>query len=148
MALFSGLLILSAILYSHRMAFGLRVALDVFIVPFLAYFLMRRLAQHEEDFRRLTQRRWLPRFYVIVACALERVVNTQLLYRLKGPFMQSSVRGSSILHAVLIVVFFVGLLELTRRMSNPEDRPVLKREWRWFLVLGKPPDDHADLGKG
>ena len=138
MALFSGLLVLSAILYSHRHAFGLRVALDIFIVPFLAYFLMRRLAQHEEDFRRLTRVVGYLGFYVIVACALERAVNTQLLYRLKGPFMQSSVRGSSILHAVLIVVLFVGLLELTRRVSNPDDRPALKREWRWFLVLGSP----------
>lgn len=138
MALFSGWLIVSALLYSNRTAFGLRIGLDVFIVPFLAYFLMRRLSQTEDDFRRLTRVTGYLGALIIGACVLERLVNGPLLYRLKGPFMQGAARGSSILHMALIVIFFVGLLEVLRRRENEQDRPVLKRELRWLLILGSP----------
>ncbi len=138
MALFSALLVLSAILYSNRVAFGLRLGVDVFIVPFLAYFLMRRLVQQEDDFSKLTRVVGYLGFYVIIACALERVVNGPMLYRLKGPFVQGAARGSSVLHMVLIVVLFVGLLEVARRTGSRGNGSVLKREWRWFLVLGSP----------
>jgi len=138
MVLFSGWLIASALLFSNRVAFGLRIGLDVFIVPFLAYFLMRRLSQHEADFRKLTRVVGYLGLYVIAACFLERLVNTPLLYRLKGPFVQGAARGSSILHVVLIVIFFVALLEVLRPRGSRDEKPALKRELRWFLILGSP----------
>ena len=101
MALFSIIAVSSALFRSNRLFFAMHIAIDAFIVPFLGYYIARRLVTDEERFLRLSRVLAYTGFYVIVACLLERLVNDGMLYRLSGPF-----RNGSMIHIVLVVVFF------------------------------------------
>jgi O-antigen ligase len=106
MAAFSLLLVASALLQSRRTAFGLRVASDAFIVPFLSYAVARRLVITEDRFRKISQVLGYMGFYVIVICFVERLVETDIMHRLSGPFDRRDA-----LYIVMMVVFFAVLIE-------------------------------------
>ena len=53
MGIFALILLASVLLKSNRLAFGLRVATDAFIVPFLAYFVTRRLVTSQANLYKL-----------------------------------------------------------------------------------------------
>jgi O-antigen ligase len=139
MLFFSILLVLSSIFMSTKTAFGLRVSVDVFIIPFLCYALARRFIPSDFEFSRLNRALIYLGLYVTAACVAERLLNSHVLYRLKGPFVQGPYRGSSILHIVIIVIFFAALLELlTRRYRREGVSPATKREFLWLLILTSP----------
>ena len=138
MAAFTVLLVLSSLLFSSRRIFGLRLTLDVFVVPFLGYYLARRFVTSERGFRQLNKAFVCLGMLVLAACTVERLVNQGMFYRLKGPFMQGALRGSSILHIVVVVIFFAVLLENITAKRDPTYRPAAKKEIRWFLILACP----------
>jgi len=138
MVFFSGLLVFSSLFFSTRTIFGLRLTLDVFVVPFFGYYLARRFVTNERNYRRLNQALVLLGILVLAACTVERLVNQGTFYRLKGPFMQGAQRGSSILHIVVIVIFFAVLLDNLTTGRDRSHRPAAKKEIRWFLILACP----------
>jgi O-antigen ligase len=139
MLFFSILLVLSSVFMSTKTAFGLRISVDVFVIPFLCYALARRFIPSDFEFSRLNKAVFYLGLYVTAACVAERLLNSHVLYRLKGPFVQGPYRGSSILHVVIIVIFFAALLELlTRRYRREGVQPAAKRELLWLLLLTSP----------
>ncbi len=135
MAFFSALLVLSSLLFSSRRIFGLRLTLDVFVIPFFGYYLARRFVTSEQSFRQLTKAFVYLGIVITGACTLERLVNQGMFYRLKGPFMQGAQRGSSMLHIVVIVIFFAVLLDNITTGRDRSHRPAVTKEFRWFLIL-------------
>jgi O-antigen ligase len=138
MAAFSALLVFSSVFFSSRTIFGLRLTLDVFVVPFFGYYLARRFVTSERNYRQLNKAFVYLGVLVLAACTAERLVNQGMFYRLKGPFMQSAQRGSSILHIVVIVIFFAVLLDSITAGRDRAHRPAAKKEIRWFLILACP----------
>ena len=135
MAFFSAILVFSSIMFSTRRIFGLRLTVDVFMIPFFGYYLARRFVTSEEHFRLLTKALVYLGMLVTAICTLERAVNQGLFYRLKGPFMQGALRGSSMLHIVLVVIFFAVLVDNATTGRDPSHRPAATKEFRWFLIL-------------
>jgi O-antigen ligase len=110
MGLFSILLIMSALLMSKRPLFGLRTACDAFIIPFLGYFLARRLVTNEEQLHKFVKVIGYMSTYVIIIALIERMTHQELLYRLSGPFPTSNT-----LYVVLATSFFIVLAELSNK---------------------------------
>ncbi|RPJ62289.1 MAG: O-antigen ligase family protein [Acidobacteria bacterium] len=138
MALFSAILVCSSVFFSARTIFGLRLTLDVFVVPFFGYYLARRFVTNEWNYRLLNRAFVYLGLLVLAACTVERLVNQGTFYRLKGPFMQGAQRGSSILHIVAIVIFFAVLLDNITTRRDRSHRPAAKKEIRWLLLLACP----------
>ncbi|HXK61834.1 MAG TPA: O-antigen ligase family protein [Acidobacteriota bacterium] len=138
MVFFSILLVFSSVIFSNRMLFGLRITIDVFLVPFLGYYLGRRFIRSEKQYWMLNRAMVYLGLLVIVTCAAERLVNTQLFYRLKGPFMQGAQRGSSILHIVVVVIFFAVLLDAITTRRDRSHLPAAKKEIRTLIILSMP----------
>lgn len=106
MGIFSLILLASALLQSNRLGHGLRVATDGFIIPFLGYYITRRLVINENRFRQLSQVLGYLGFYIIIICLMERLAHSQLLYRLSGPFGYPDA-----LYIVLTVAFYAVVLD-------------------------------------
>ena len=104
MVLFAGVLLASVVISSNRLLFGLRMATDAFIVPFMGYFIARRVMTREDQLNRYTHVVGYVGCLVILACLVERLTHGELLYRLKGPFESSQGLGT-----LMAVFFFVTL---------------------------------------
>jgi O-antigen ligase len=104
MAIFVFIAIASVLLKSSRVAFGLRVVSDAFVVPFLGYFVARRLVIQEDHLRQLIKVLAYMGFYLIIIGLIERAVTPGLTYRLKGLFPYRDAY-----YFVMMVVFFVVL---------------------------------------
>lgn len=138
MAFFAALLVFSSLFFSSRTIFGLRFTLDVFVVPFFGYYLARRFVTGERGYRQLNKAFVYLGVVVLAVCTVERLLNQGLFYRLKGPFMQGAQRGSSILHIVVVVIFFAVLLDHLTTGRDRSHRPAAKKEIRWLLILACP----------
>ena len=142
MVLFSILLVINALSMSKRPMFGLHIACDAFIIPFLGYFLTRRLVTNEERFRKFIHVLEYMSLYVIIIALIERMIHQELIYRLAGPFPTANT-----LYAVLSVIFFVILTESYKEESVPMgsfiSSPFLKKIVLYltpiiiFLTLGR-----------
>ena len=119
MALFSLILVASALFQSRRTAFGLRVATDAFIVPFLAYAVGRRFVTTEDRVGKLMKVMGYMGFYVVLICFIERMIHPGLVYRLSGPFDKRDA-----LYIALMVVFFAVLIDWVSR-NSPNRKRVL-----------------------
>jgi len=133
MALFGLIVLVNAALLSQRPLNGVRVAIDVFLVPFLAYAFMRRLVSSAERFRQFTWTMIALGLYLIAIALLERLMHPYLLYRLQGPFPQRN-----LFYIVLMTVFFMALLDLLRSRSLVETRGALYGVVRWVVLWGAP----------
>jgi len=133
MAIFSLLLLGNVYLRSGRMAFGLHVASDAFIIPFMSYYVGRRLMTNPNRWRQLTQVISYVGFYVIIYCIQERLTHSDLLYRLRGPFES----GNS-LYVVLTVAFFVALIGASQNLSLARQNTNLPFLVRRFVVYLTP----------
>lgn len=105
MAVFCLIAVVNVLLLSRRLAFGLRVSTDAFIIPFVGYFVARRLVTSEDRFRQLTQVLCYMGIYVIVLCLIERLVHGGITYRVSGPFA-----GTGHVYTVLLTVFCAVLV--------------------------------------
>ena len=129
MCAFSVILIVSAILQSRRPLFGLHIASDSFIVPFLMYFIFRRLVINEERLRQLTRVFGFVGFYLIVICLIERLSTPEIFHRLSGPFKE---RDS--LYVVIVVILFALLLDSMSNQNFHEKKNALSRYSRYFVI--------------
>ena len=123
MVIFSVILVASAFFQSIRFGYAMHHALDAFIVPFLAYYVARRLVISEDRFRLLISVLGYLSFYVIIICLIERSANQNLLYRLHGPFV-----GQAKLQIALMVAFYGMLIE---QRTHPGGI-------RWFVLCLTP----------
>ncbi|ETX06559.1 MAG: hypothetical protein ETSY2_16405 [Candidatus Entotheonella gemina] len=126
-------LLMSIFLQSARFNFSMRIALNAFMVPFLAYFVMRRLVRHEMHFRRLIQAIGYLVAYLIVIGLAERLSHPALLYRLGGPF-----RDEGVYYMVLIVGFLLTLTEALSHDASRRVQPILPSWLKWCLVCCTP----------
>jgi len=115
MAVFSLILVASALLQSTRTAFSLRVATDAFIVPFLSYMVARRYVSTEDSLGKLIKVVGYLGFYVVLICFIERWIHPSITYRLSGPFPKRDA-----LYIVMMVVFFAALVDWL--ISSSRDR--------------------------
>ena len=109
MAVFGLLLVASVLLQSRRSAFGFKVALDAFIVPFMAYFVTRRLVTNGTRFRQLGLVIAVTGFYLIVIALFERLLKPGLLSVVQGPF-----ETRDLLYVVVATAFFMALSDQLR----------------------------------
>ena len=126
MGLFSIFLIVNATLMSKRPLYGLRTVCDAFIIPFIGYFLARRLVTNEGQLQKFVKIIGYMSTYVITIALIERMSHQELIYRISGPFPTPNT-----LYAVLAVSFFIILAEL----NNKEIR--LKSNFISFSVFRK-----------
>jgi O-antigen ligase len=130
MIIFSVLLVVNIILQSGRVANGLKVAIDAFIVPFLAYAITRRFISSEARFQQFL---WVligMGLYVLCIALVERVLHTDLTYRIKGPFV-----ARNHFSAVVMAVFFMTLLAHLRLSF---DWDTLRWAIRWSVLILAP----------
>jgi hypothetical protein len=109
MVAFSVFLVVNIFLFSDRLANSLKIAIDAFFVPFVAYYVTRRFVNSEERLRQLTNMLIAFGLMLIVIAIIERTNHSELLYRLRGPFPQRNH-----FYIVLMVVFFMTLLHTVR----------------------------------
>jgi O-antigen ligase len=133
MGVFAILLLISVFWQSRRIAFGLRTASDAFIVPFLAYYLARRLVRNGHHFRNLTQLAGYMGVCLITICLVERLSQGSLFYRLSGPFPSPNT-----LHTVMVVIFFMVVLDSLHSASSPGEDQALPRPVRGFVLCLAP----------
>ena len=119
MGLFVALVLASVMLSSNRLLFGVRIAMDAFVIPFLGYFIARRLITDETQLAKITRVIIWAGCFVIVSCLVERLTHGELLYRLGGPF-----RSPSGLLTLLSVMFFVTLTAQQARSTASGSRNV------------------------
>lgn len=130
MIIFSALLVVNVILQSVRVANGLKVATDAFIVPFLAYAITRRFISSEARFQQFLWMLIGLGLYVVCIALVERVLHTDLTYRVKGPFVQRNHFS-----AVMMAVFFMTLLA---HMRLSFDWDTLRWAIRWSVLILAP----------
>lgn len=123
MCVFSVILLASALFQSRRLAFGLHVSGDSFMVPFLSYFVARRLVTNEDRFRRLIRVLTYTGLYVIVFCLAERLIHARMLHRVSGPF-----HSQSHLFIFLTVAFYAAF----------EAKDLIPRNVRSFVLYLAP----------
>jgi len=133
MAVFSLILVVSVLLKSKVVGYSTRVASDAFIVPFLAYFIARRLITTEDRYRRLVKTVAYMGVYLIVISLIERGTQEGLFYRLSGPFQTSTT-----LYMVMMVAFFIVLAEHFYTPSVGGDKIPLPRSARRLVVYLTP----------
>lgn len=121
MVVFILVVVTSALLQSKRPGFGLRVATDAFTVPFLGYFIARRLVMNEDHLMKLSQVIGYMGVYLIIIGLIERLMYTNLTYRLRGPF---DFRDA--FYITIMVVFFVVLVEAIGAATGGHKRPLPK----------------------
>jgi O-antigen ligase len=107
MGLFVVMLLASVLFQARRVMFGLRVVTVAFMVPFMGYYIARRLVRRQEDLDQMIKIFAYMGLYLILIGAIERLTQAQLTYRLKGPF---DFRDG--FYFVMMAVFFVVLPEV------------------------------------
>ncbi len=117
MLVFTLFLFFNVLLLSNRMANGLKVAMDAFFIPFVAYYVTRRFVNNDARLRQLSQVLIALGLMLIAIAVFERLTHSNLLYRLRGPFEHRNQ-----FYVVLMVVFFMTLL-YTLRYHRGRNQP-------------------------
>jgi O-antigen ligase len=137
MGIFSLVLMLNVFLFTRRYTYGIRVAIDAFMVPFLAYYTMRRFIVSEVQLRLFTKMFCFLGSYLIILALAEKLarsgVSVNNFYRLKGPFDHRD-----LLYIVLVVVFMVVLSEISTGQFRLHDNSTFLRYARWFVAALAP----------
>jgi O-antigen ligase len=143
MVLFSIFLVVNVVLMSKRLMFGLRTACDAFIIPFIGYFLARRLVTGEERLLKMTKILGYMTLYVVIIALIERMTHQELLYRLSGPFPTGNT-----LYAVLGVIFFIMLAESYNKELDPRDSFISFPSLRKIVLYSAPVIIFLTLARG
>jgi O-antigen ligase len=133
MGAFSLILLASVLFKSTVVGFSMRVASDAFIVPFLAYFIARRLITDEDRYRRLVRSIVYMGYSVILITLVERAMQQGLFYRLSGPF-----RAGTALYIVLAVAFFLVLSEYFQNSVARSRQQVILPPAQRFALYSAP----------
>jgi O-antigen ligase len=118
---------------SMRFAFSLRTAIDAFVVPFLAYYVARRLVTSEERLQRLTQVVGYMAIYHLMIAIVERLSVGGLYYRLGTTF-----RHHNPLSFVMVMLFLFMLADTLRGVAFADDKPTFPRSARFFALCLAP----------
>jgi hypothetical protein len=86
MLVFCLLVLANVAFFSRRLAFSARIAVDAFVIPFLAYFVARRFVADERCFNKFLRAMAYFGCFLIVVCLIERVIHPTQLHRVQGPF--------------------------------------------------------------
>jgi O-antigen ligase len=131
MVLFTVILLPNVILFSFRFAFTARTATDAFVVPFLAYFVTRKLVTDEARFSQLT--RLLAYFgcCLILLSLIEFALHPPP-HRVQGPF-----RTRDYLYVAMMVIFFMVAIDALRQWLNRQPS-ILPRWVHIFVLTGSP----------
>ncbi|NIM98696.1 MAG: hypothetical protein GTO24_11645, partial [candidate division Zixibacteria bacterium] len=130
MCAFSFILIASVLFQSRRLAFGLHVVADAFVVPFLGYFIARKLVTSEDRLRKLMKVMGYLGLYLIVISLIERLTHQEVLYRLTGPF-----ESIHMFYVVMTVVFFVMFLDSMSSQGFAGEQAVPRSIRRFVLYM-------------
>ena len=137
MGIFSLILMVNVFLFTRRYSYGIRVAVDAFMVPFLAYYTMRRFVVSEVQLRLFTKMLCFLGSYLIVLALAEKLarsgVSVNSFYRVKGPFDHRD-----LLYMVLVAVFMVVLSEICTGQFRLHDNSMFLRYVRWFVTALSP----------
>jgi O-antigen ligase len=134
MFLLTLILLLSTFLKSINRIYSLRVVLDGFMVPFLAYFISRRFVTTERRLIQLNQVFIYMATYLIILGLIERMVHYDVLtYRLEGPF-----RNKHAISIATILPFFVVLADTLYAGSVRAGKVIVARSVRWFVLILAP----------
>lgn len=133
----------SVLLRSKGLAFGLHTLADAFVVPFLGYFVARRLVSSEEHVCKLSQVMMYMGAYVIIIGLIERLVHPELFYRLGGVFGDANA-----LHVVMSVVFFMVFVDWIYSKDVPRNNQALVCGVRRFVLFLAPMIIVLTLGRG
>jgi O-antigen ligase len=104
--IFALMLVASAIFQSRRTLFGLRIGADAFIIPFLAYFCVRRLVTNRAHLHQLIRAVVYTGVFILFVCFVERFTKPGLYSRLSGPF-----NDPSALQVFMSFIFFVAFCD-------------------------------------
>jgi O-antigen ligase len=132
MLVFSLLVLANVILFSRRLAFSARIAVDAFIVPFLAYSTARRFVLDEDRLNQFIRVMAYFGCFLIVVCLIERFVHPTLLHRVQGPF-----KTRDYLYVALMVIFFSVAIEAFLSWSKRQ-HTVLPRWVHICVLVGSP----------
>ncbi len=133
MALFAVMLLVNVVFKSDLLRFALRLATDAFLVHLFAYFLFRRFVTTEERFAAVVRVLGYVGVYLICMALVERILHSDLLYRVEGPFSHRDR-----LYVVIIVAFFAVFAENVRGQSTTWRNAVLPAAARWFVIYFAP----------
>jgi O-antigen ligase len=133
MGIFSVILVSSVLLQSNRIAYGLRIATDAFLIPFVGYYIARRLVINEDRFHQFLRVLGYLGCYLICMSLTELLMQPFLQHRVKGPF-----RHRDLLYIVIMVAFFMVLLDFLRNRGLSRVKHALPHSVQW-CVLGLAP---------
>jgi len=122
-------LMISILFQSEQFGYSMRIALNAFLVPFLAYFIMRRLVSHEIHLHKLIQAIGYLAAYLIVIGLIEYLAHSDLLYRVGGPF-----RNEAVYYSVLTVAFLLAVTDALSSGAFRRVQPILPLWLRWYLI--------------
>ena len=132
MLVFSVIMLVGA-LRSIRVLNGIRLALDAIIVPFLGYYICRRLVTSEERLRKLAQVVCIVGGYIIVIAVLERLMHSGLYYRLGSIFGHHHA-----LSLVVAMVFLIMLADAFRGIALPDGKGIFPNTVRYVVLCLAP----------
>jgi O-antigen ligase len=132
MLVFLVVVLVNVLLLSKRFAFSARIAVDAFVIPFLAYFTVRRLVLDENRLQLFIRVMAYLSCFLIVICLVERFAHPTLLHRVQGPF-----KSRDYLYVVLMVIFFSLAVEAFLEWSKRR-HTVLPRWLQFFVLIGNP----------
>ena len=108
------LLVVNIFFLSSRLPNSLKIATDAFFIPFVAYYVMRRLVNDEARFKQFLHMLMALGLMLVFIALLERASNSGLTYRLRGPFAHRDQ-----FYIVLMAIFFMMLLYRARYPHGP-----------------------------
>ena len=127
MACFIVILLSSALLKGNVLGLNLRVVSDAFIVPFLAYFIARRLITDEDSYQKLIRSIVYMGFFMSLICLPQRIIQGELFNQIIGPFDTKTAQYMILVPAFFIVLsdYFQKSVSRSRRQISPVQRFVL-----------------------
>ena len=127
------LLVVNIFFLSSRLPNSLKVAMDAFFIPFVAYYIMRRLVNNEARLKQFIHMLIALGLMLVGIALLERLSNGGLTYRLRGPFPQRDQ-----FYLVLMAVFFMTLLYTARYPRGPGKPLTFGAVCCWLLLWSAP----------
>jgi O-antigen ligase len=134
MSVFSLILITNVLFQSRLPVPGMHIAIDSFIVPFLAYYSARRLVTKVYHLRLLVLTMGYTGIYLIASAVIERLMHQELFYRVSGPLGTDNQ-----LYIVIMTAFFmVMILPLQGDQSIVGEKIRIPSGIRWFVLCLAP----------
>lgn len=135
MAVFSVVSLTNVLLLSKQTAAGLRIVVDAFVMPFVAYYLTRRFVANEGDFVKLIRVLGCVGVYLIIIGIIEQIMvfGSGSVHRIQGPF-----ETRDLFYIVVMVAFFSVTLVPTLGRKYSDGLYGVARSARFFVMALAP----------